>query len=183
MVRRTMAVCLAAIGGLSGGCSWQSAAMSGGQMGWNLSKKDSHLKVWIDGHEGKQNALKKAVTGYSNWKIEERTTCTPKLRFQIEDPDKFGRITRVILSIHQEFEADYSHQAEYTIVATGSDPMTQMKPGTDYDLAALPAGFEIRNLTGQTVGRVDLKPGLKYKLTLSVVADKSETAQVEFKTT
>jgi len=163
------------------GCSGMGTAMTAGRMGLNLKKKDSHLTVMLDGHTAAQNKLKKAASGYSEWKIKEQVSTSPTLRFEIEDPEKFGRITMVAVSIHQQFESDYSHQAEYTVVSNSNDPMSQMKPGIDYNLGN-PAGFRVIDLTGQTVNGVTLKPGMKYKMTLTVKADHSESAQVEFET-
>jgi hypothetical protein len=165
------------------GCSAGGAASTGGRMGLNLLRKDSHLKVWLDGEQGKQSTLKKAATGYSRFKIKEPVSTSPKLKFEIEDPDKFGRITMVSLQIHQEFEADYSHQAEFTVFAQNTnDPQAQMKPGTEYDLGAPGPDFKVLNLTNAEVAGVTLTPGLKYMLVLTVKADKSETAQVYFET-
>ena len=165
------------------GCSGTSAAITGGRMGLNLAKKDSHLKIWLDGQQAKQTAWKKAVTGYSRFKVKEPVSTAPKLKFEIEDPDKFGRITMVSVSIYQEFEADYSHQADFTIVARDTNnPQAQMKPGVVYDLGNPGPGFKVLNLTNQEVSGVSLEPGKKYKLLLTVRADHSETAQVFFKT-
>ncbi len=158
------------------------SAMSVGRMGLNLKKKDLHLKVMLDGQVAEQNKLKKAVAGHSGWKIKQQVSTSPVLRFEIEDPEDFGRITSVIINIYQQFEADYSHQAEYAVYATSQDPQAQMKPGVDYDLGNLPPGFEARALGGQTGSRVELRPGMKYKMNLTVVADRSETGQIEFET-
>lgn len=168
---------------LSGGvgCGGLGGAMTAGKMGMNLKRKDSHLTIHLDGHTAAQNKLKKAATGYSNWKVKEQVNTSPMLRFEIEEPEKFGRITMVAVSIHQQFESDYSHQAEYTVVSDSQDPMSQMKPGVDYNLGS-PGGFRVMNVSGQTVPGVTLKPGMKYKLTLTVKADHSESAQVEFVT-
>ena len=176
-------ICLAGTLLMLEGCSGSSAGSTGGRMGLNLLRKDSHLKVWLDGEPGKQNKLKKAAAGYSRFKIKEPATTAPKLKFEIEDPDKFGRITMVGVSIFQEFEADYSHQAEFTIVAADTNnPQAQMKPGIEYDLGNPGDAFKVLDLTGNEVDGVKLTPGLKYMLTLTVKADKSETAQIYFET-
>jgi hypothetical protein len=183
MTRRNSWLVASLVLSAAAGCSWQSGAMTGANLGLNLARKDSHLKISLDGHPARQNTLKKAATGYSEWKVEERIGCCPRLRFQIEEPERFGRITMVAVSVYQQFQADYSHQAEFTITAASSDPAAQLKPDTEYDLGRLPPGFVILDLTGKVVDKVELKPGLKYKLVLTVRADKSETGQVEFKTT
>lgn len=163
------------------GCSGMGSAMTAGRMGLNLKKKDSRLKISMDGQTAEQNKLKKAMSGYSDWKIKSQVSTSPTLRFEIEEPEKFGRITMVAVNIYQQFESDYSHQAEYTVVSDSNDPMSQMKPGVDYNLGS-PAGYRVINVSGQTVPGVTLKPGMKYKLSLTVKADHSETAQVEFTT-
>lgn len=163
------------------GCSWQSAGWEGVRIGKNVSRKDSHLKIWLDDQPAEQNTLKKAMSGYSRWRIKEQVGTSPKLKFEIEEPERFGRITMVSVSIHQQFEADYSHQAEFTIFSKSQEPADQMKPDTVYDFGKMPAGFKIINLTGKEVDKVDLKPGLKYQMSLTVKADRSETGLIEFK--
>jgi hypothetical protein len=178
-----MTTCLSGVLMLIAGCSGSGAASTGGRMGLNLMRKDSHLKVWLDGEEAKQTKWKKAATGYSRFKIKEPVSTAPKLKFEIEDPDKFGRITMVSVSLYQEFEADYSHQAEFTVIASDTNnPQAQMKPGVEYDLGKPGEGFKVLNLTSQEVEGVTLTPGLKYQLTLTVKADKSETAQIFLET-
>jgi len=181
MLRKSLVMLVAFAMAGSMGCSGMGAAMTAGRMGMNLKKKDSHLKITLDGQPAEQNKLKKAATGYSNWKIKNQVGTAPTLRFEIEEPEKFGRITMVALSIYQQFEADYSHQAEFTVVPNDQSPESQMKPGVDYNLGS-PAGMKVINLTGQTVGGVTLKPGMKYKMTLTVKADRSETGIIEFVT-
>lgn len=164
------------------GCSGSSAGMTAARIGINLSKNDSHLRLYVDEEKAEQNTAKKAATGYSEWKIKEPVSTEPKLKFEIIKAEKLGRITMVAVSIFQQYEADYSHQAEYTIVSKSQEPNAQMKPDTVYDLSKPGDGFKVIDLTGKTVEGVRLKPGLKYKLVLTVRADKSETAQIEMKT-
>jgi hypothetical protein len=172
---------LSAAGLMLAGLIGCGAAMTGGRMGMNLARKDSHLKIWLDGVQAEQNKLKKAATGYSAWKIKATTTA-PTLKFEIEDPAEFGRISMVAVSIYQKFQADYSHQAEYTIVARDTnDPQAQMRPGVEYNLASPGGGFKVLDLNGREVNGVNLTPGMEYMLTLTVRADHSETAQVYFK--
>jgi hypothetical protein len=185
MKRRLLALsaCLSGCLMLVTGCSGSGAASEGGGMTMNLLRKDSHLKIWLDGLEGKQDTLKKAATGYSRFNIKEPVAETPKLKFEIQDPDKFGRITMVVVSIYQKFEADYSHQAEFTIVAKdANNPQAQMKPGMEYDLGNPGPDFKVFDLTNKEVTGIKLLPGMKYQLQLSVKADKSETGQVFFET-
>lgn len=178
-----MTACLAGVLMVAAGCSGTGAAITGGRMGMNLLKKDSHLKIWLDGQQAKQTAWKKAAIGHSRFKIKEPVSTTPKLKYAIEDPDKFGRITMVTVSIYQKFEADYSHQAEFTIIASDTNnPQAQMKDGVEYDLGSPGSGFKVLNLTSQDVSGVTLVPGMKYMLNLTVKADKSETAQIFFET-
>lgn len=167
---------------LAAGCSGEGAGWEGARIAMNLSRDPSYLRIYLDGQKAEQNTLKKAAMGYSEWKIKEPTGTGPRLRFEITKPEKLGRITMVAISIYQQFQADYSHQAEYTIVAADASSEAQMRPDTDYDLSAPGSAFKLIDVEGKTVRGVTLKPGLKYKLTLTVKADKSETAQIEFKT-
>lgn len=164
------------------GCSGTGAAMTGGQMAWNLSKTDTYLRIWLDDHKAEQNTLKKAATGYSEWKIGDPVSTGPKLKFEITKPEKLGRITMVAINIFQQYEADYSHQAEYIVIAADTNsPEAQMKPGIVYDLSKPGDAFKVLDLNGKPVDGVKLKPGMKYKFVLTIKADKSETAQIEFK--
>ncbi|MFO0972628.1 MAG: hypothetical protein U1A27_04185 [Phycisphaerae bacterium] len=182
-MRRSSLFLVAVAPFVSIGCSDYGAGMTGARMAFNLSKHDTHLSLSVDGEPAEQNKLKKAVTGYSNWKVKSPVGVAPRLRFSIQDPGKLGRITMVLVSIYQEYEADYSHQAEFTVVARDTNnPDAQMKPDTEYDLGNPGGNFRVTNLTSQEVSGVTLRPGMKYKLLLTVRADHSETAQVEFKT-
>ncbi len=164
------------------GCSATSGAWEGAKVAMNLSKDSSYVDVSLDGQKAEQNTAKKAYTGHSDWKVKEPVGTAPRLRYDVTKPEKLGRITSVTISIYQEFHSDYSNQPEFTIVARNPDAASQMQPNTDYDLANPGAGFKIMDVDGKDVSGVELKPGMKYKLILTVRADKSETAQVEFKT-
>ncbi|MFO0837164.1 MAG: hypothetical protein U1D55_01450 [Phycisphaerae bacterium] len=164
------------------GCSVTGAAMTAGRMGMNANRTDSHLTIKLDGKPATQDMFKKTVTGHANYTVNGETSSAPTLNFEISDPASFGRITKVMVSIHQKFEADYSHQAEFTVVAANTnDPQAQMKPGVNYELSNPGPAFKVYNLTNQQVSGVQLTPGKEYMLSLTVVADRSETAQVYFK--
>ncbi len=185
MIKRMIAMttCLSGVLILIAGCSASSAGSTGFSIGKNLARKDSHLKIWLDGEVAKQTTWKKAATGYSRFKIKEPVSTSPKLKFEIEDPDKFGRITMVQFQIHQEFEADYSDHAEFVCVASDTNnPQAQMRPGVEYDLGKPGEQFKLFNFKSEEVEGVALTPGLKYMLVLTVKADKSETANIYFKT-
>ena len=164
------------------GCSWESGASSGANIGMNLSRHETYLRVWLDYQPGKQNMAKKAAMGYSEWKIKEQVSTSPKLKFQITKPDKVGRVTMVSVSFYQEFKADYSHQPDFTFFTKDNSSEAQMKPDVEYDMGKPVAPFTVIDLEGKTTDGVKLDPGKKYKLVLTVKADKSETASVEFKT-
>lgn len=178
------AVAMVLLGALvcAAGCSAGSAISSAGNVAMNLARSEPYLAVWLDGQKAAQNTLKKAAVGYSEWKVDEPVSTSPKLRFEVTKPEKLGRITMVTASVYQQFRADYSHQAEYTVFCKDNDSEAQMKPGVDYDLGQPGGKLSTINLEGKTVEGVRLEPGKKYKLVLTVKADKSETAQVEFKT-
>ena len=50
-------------------------------------KSDTHLRIWLDGQKAEQNLAKKAAMGYSEWKVGEPVSTTPKLKFEIKDPE------------------------------------------------------------------------------------------------
>jgi hypothetical protein len=181
-MRNVISVSLLGLIGAAAGCSATSGAWEGAKVAMNLSKDSSYVEVALDGQKAEQNTAKKAYTGHSDWKVKDPVATAPRLRYEITKPEKLGRITSVTVSIFQEFRSDYSNQPEFTIVARNPDPASQMQPNTDYDLANPGAGFRVMDLDGKEVSGVELKPGMKYKLVLTVRADKSETAQVEFKT-
>lgn len=158
------------------------AASQGARIGMNLSHKDSHVKVMLDGYPAKQNMVKKGATGYAKFKIAEQVSPSPTLRFEIEDPEKFGRIMTVSLQIHQAFESDYSHQAEFVVwPAKGKeDREAQLKPGRDYNLGNLGADFKVFDVYGKECSGVKLEPGKKYLMVFTVNADKSESTQIYF---
>lgn len=185
-MRRTMTtIALVSVVAMLGtGCSATSAAFTGLRVGKNLSRNDCYLRVKLDGQEAKQNKLKKAASGYAEWKIKEPVSTSPKLEYTITDPEKMGRITMVTVSIYQAFRGDYSHQADYTIIATDTNnPDAQMKENVEYDLSNPGDGFKILDVTSKTIKSVDMKPGMKYKALLTVKADKSQTAIIYFETT
>ncbi|MCC6360950.1 MAG: hypothetical protein IT450_19595 [Phycisphaerales bacterium] len=170
---------IAAFVGLSG-CGRAGMGIS---MFKNSQRVDSHLRVFLDGQEATQDQLEKTVKGHARFTVSEKVSTKPKLKFLINEPDKFGRITKVMVSIYQKFEADYSHQAEFTVFAKdANDPMSQMKPDTEYDLGLPGEGFKVIDLTGKEIPGIELKPGFQYMLNLTVVADNSETAQLFFET-
>ena len=178
MMRR---IALAALGGLlwsATGCGGAGTAFS---MFQNSQRVDSHLNVWLDGQLATQDQFKKTVSGSARFTLNNPVSTSPTLKFEIVDPDKFGRITQVIVNIHQKFEADYSHQAEFTVFSGSNDPESQMKPKMDYNLGS-PAGQKVHDLYSKEVSGVTLKPGVEYMLSLTVRADKSESVQIYFKT-
>jgi hypothetical protein len=177
------AVVVCAGAALLAGCSGTGAAWQGLSVGKNLARKDTHLKILLDGHAAKQSTLKKAALGYSRFDIKEPVSTAPTLQFEIQDPDRFGRITMVSLQIHQKFEADYSDHAEFVVHAQDvNNPQAQMRPGIEYNLGRPGPQFAVLDFKSNKVDGVKLIPGMKYMLVLTVKADKSETAQIYFTT-
>jgi hypothetical protein len=164
------------------GCSASGAAHTGFNVFQNTKANQLGVRIFLDGHEAARNELKQAATGYSRWRVSERVSTRPKLRFEFKTPDALGRIRMISLSIFQKFEADYSDQAEFTIVARDNDPQAQMRPDVEYDLGEPGPNFRVLNFSNKEVSGVSLKPGLQYMLVFTVSADKSETAQVYFET-
>ncbi len=182
MVRRLIAsVSLLAGLALIGGCSTGDASTGAG-IGMNLLRKDTNLRIFLDGKEAKQNKLKKGLQGYSPFTIKEDVTGSPKFKYEIISPKKFGYIQSVMMAVHQKFEADFSDLADYKIFSAKDGDEAQMKPGVEYDLGNLGPDFKILNKKNQQVPKVEFVPGKEYLLVFTVSADKSETVQVYFKT-
>lgn len=169
---------------LSMGCSPTSAGMTGGRMAWNVSRSGSRITLTLDGQEGKQNPLKKAWAGPkgTRYVISEPISVSPTFRYALDDPEKFGRINTVQFQIHQEFEGDFSHLAEFVVSPRDNQPESQLKPDTDYKLDALHEQFLILNHRGDPIEKIVLDHGKQYRIVLTVAADRSETLLVEFKT-
>jgi hypothetical protein len=149
----------------------------------NLTGGKSLLKVSLDGQEAKQNTLKKAATGYSNWDIKNPVDSDhPKLSYKITNPDKMGRITYTCLNITQEFQGNYSGQSEFTVYPKDNKPESQIVENVTYDLGNPPAFLKVTDVRGNPAKGVKLIPGKKYQLTLTLKADRSETANIYFKT-
>jgi hypothetical protein len=161
---------------LLAGCS----ASQGFSFARNAARKDSYLKVKLDGQAAKQNLAKKTVAGYSEFKIPEPVSTTPTLVFEIEDTERFGRVTSVIINIFKEHANGYSNQAEYIIASKETGRDNQLQAGTEYDLGNLPGQFRVLDFDQKDVEGVSLQPGTKYMMNLVVAADKSETAQIYF---
>lgn len=177
----TMFIVASAAATLSAGCSGSGAAMS---VGKNLMRKGSDLKIWLDGQEAKQNTLKKAAKGYARYEVKEPVSVSPKLKYELENPDKHGFIKHVLLQVHQKFEADFSDIADFIVCSKDmQDHTANLKPDTEYDLANLGPEFKIIDgRTDKDVDKIVFKPGVKYMLSFTVVADKSESTQIFFET-
>lgn len=178
-MKRTLMVALLSAGvvGLTG-CGMLG---TGVRVAKNMSKSEN-VAVFVDGKEAKRDQFKQAASGYSRYNVKGQVSTSPSVRFEIGSPDKMGRVTSVIINIYQKFESDYSHQADYTIVAGSNSAEAQMRPNETYDLGNLPPGFRILDISGAQVSSVSLKPGMEYLMNLTIRADKSETAQVYFET-
>lgn len=142
------------------------------------------LTIMLDGKEGSRDIVQERILKKpALLTISDPIECKPKLKFTFSDPKHFGRITMVQAQIHQKVEADYSHLAEYVIISKDvNNSEAQMKPDTEYDLGAPPDFLRIMDVNKKDVPGVELKPGVEYMISVSVVADHSETANVYFKT-
>ena len=179
---RRHVVVLGMIGGVmlvsAAGCNPFSAAMQGGKMGGRLLKGGPHVRVILDGHEAKESKLKKAVVGHSKWKISQDVGTSPTLRFRVEDPEEFGRITMTALSFFEKS----GDRAIFTVIPIDNQPEHLLKPNTGYNMMNLPGHLLVTDSRGNKVERVKLLPDTKYRLQLTIKADKSEAAEVYFKT-
>lgn len=180
MNKRVIGVMGLAMGfaGAGFGCSASSAF----NVGKNLMHKDSHMTVYIDGMPAEQNKLKKGAMGYAKFKVKGTVSTSPTFRFELEDPTRFGRITGTNIQIHQAFEANYSHQAEFVIYPASNDSNQLMKPGETYNLGSLPGNMKCMNFEKQPCSGVKLKPGMDYMLVFTLAGDRSESMQVIFST-
>ncbi len=167
---------------LVAGCSAGGGASTGFNIGKNLLRKDSNLRIFLDGEQAKQSTLKKGLKGYAPFVIKKEASTSPVFRYEIIDPKKFGFIKSVSMQVHQKFEADFSDIPDYVIVSRQQDDQLQMKPGIDYDLGNLGGGFKILDKKDHEVDKVQFVPGVEYLLVFTVQADKSETVQVYFRT-
>jgi len=184
MLRRIMmSVALLAGLGLASGCSGSGAGMQAFRIGKNMHRKDTNLRVYLDGQEAKQSKLKKGLAGYAAFKVKEEVGTSPVFKYEIIDSEKFGYIKDVVLLVHQKFEADFSDIADYKIFPRDmQDDDSNMKPGVDYDLGNLGQPFKILDKKDNEVTKVAFVPGQEYLLVLTISADKSETIQIYFKT-
>lgn len=180
MKRKTFGIWVVSVATLATvtGCSMWDAV----RVGKNLSKKDSHLVVYVDGMPAEQNKLKKGAMGYAKFKVKGTCSTAPTFKFEFDDATRFGRITSTNMQIHQAFEADYSHQPEFTIYPAGNDSNNLLKPGVVYNLGSMPPGMKCMNFEKQEVGGVNLKPGMDYMMVFTVAGDRSESMQVIFST-
>lgn len=181
--RLVSAVALLASLCLLAGCSGSSAGHTGFHIGKNLLRKDTNLRVFLDGEKAKQNKFKKGLSGYSPFTIKEDVTGSPKFRYEIIEPKKFGFIKHVTMQVHQKFEADFSDIPDYVIHPRDTkDRDANMKPGVDYDLGNLGDQFQILDKQDNEVEKVEFIPGMEYLLVFTIAADKSETIQIYFET-
>ncbi len=168
---------------LVAGCSATSAGTTGFHIGKNLFRKDTNLRIYLDGKEAKQSKLKKGLMGYSPFTIKEEVPGSPTFRYEIIEPKKFGFIKHVTMQVHQKFEADFSDIPDYVIHPRDMhDREGNMKPDTDYDLGNLGPQFKILDKQDNEVEQVKFVPGVEYLLVMTISADKSESCQVYFKT-
>ena len=117
---------------LIAGCSASGAGHTGFSIGKNLMRKDTNLRVFLDGKQAQQNKLKKGLSGYSPFAIKEEVTGSPVFRYEIIEPKKFGFIKHVTMQVHQKFEADFSDIPDYVIHPRDmSDREGNMKPEVD----------------------------------------------------
>ena len=165
------------------GCSASSAGWTAFSVGKNLSKKDTNLRVFLDGQEAKQNKLRKGLMGYSPFEIKTQVSGSPKFKYELIDAGEHGFIKHVMMQVHQKYEADFSDLADYVIHPRDmNNPDNNMKPGVTYDLGALGPQFRIMDKKDQEVSAVQFQSGKEYLLVFTISADKSESVQIYFET-
>lgn len=181
-MRQRLIICIASLTGLAFlmGCSASGAGHTSFSIGKNLFRKDSNLRIYLDGHEATQSKLKKGLTGYAAFKIDEPVSTSPTFRYEFIDVKKPGFIKSVSMQVHPKYEADFSDIPDYVIVP--EDREHNMKPQVDYDLGNLGPGYKILDRHDNEVDQVEFKPGVEYLLVFTVQADQSESVQIFFKT-
>ena len=183
MIQRVVAAAALLAGwALVAGCGAEGGGSEGFNITKNLMRKDTNLRVYLDGELAKQNKLAKGLKGYSKFEIKKECSTSPVFKYEIIEPKKFGFIKMVSMQVHQKFEADFSDIPDYVIVSRSQDSEKQMKPGVDYDLGNLGKDFKIMDKKDKEVEKVQFVPGVKYLLVFTISADKSETIQIFFKT-
>jgi hypothetical protein len=100
------------------GCSASGAGSTGFDVFKNLSRKDTNLRIFLDGQEATQSKLKKGLKGYAAFKVNEPVGTSPVFKYEIIDPKKFGDIMSVHIQVHQKIRADFSDIADYVIHTT-----------------------------------------------------------------
>jgi len=167
---------------MSTGCSRWGAAWEGARIGKNLAKRDSYLRIYLNGQEAKQSKLKKGYFGYAAYKCTKPVSKDVTFRFEFIDEAKFGRVTGSSMRIHKEFAAGKSDLAEFTITQRTSGSEGALRPGTDYLLSAIGSQCRVVDFNNNEVGGVTLEPGLEYLLVFTITGDRSESVQVLFET-
>jgi hypothetical protein len=173
LVKRTALLC-----GLSliAGCSYFSGHVNVGSDRGKSSasqERQSYVRVWLDDNQ--------ATPGRVRCEIAQPISLGPKLRYEITEPEKLGRVTNVTINIFHEFNGGWSNNVDFIVIASDTNnPDAQMKPGVDYHLGSPGGDIRIMDGNGNTLDRVALESGTKYLMNFVVRADRSETVGVEF---
>ncbi len=182
MSRKVLLIATIGTACVSAGLACQSTRAVGQRVGRFFERED-YIRIQLDGRAAQQHAVKKFVPGWSQWRVNEPISRGPTLFYQITKPERLGRITYVRAAIHRAFDGAYSSQPDFVIVTRQPrDAGSHLQPNTRYDLGTPTEGVRISDVTGLEVSQVDLEPGTKYQLVLTLKADKSQTAIVYFTT-
>ncbi len=105
----------------------------------------------------------------------------PKVKYEITEADKMGRLNSVIINIFREFDGGWASKADFIVTAkNASDPEGQMKTGKVYSLGAKSDALNFMDGNGNVLDEIKLEPGMKYLMNFVVSADRSESVGVVF---
>lgn len=164
------------------GCSNTSMMFSGGKMAAKMLKKDSALRVFVDGQQAKQNKLKKMIGGHPAFKVGKPVPISPAFSYEVGDAEAWGVIQFTYVSIFEKINDDVVSRPLYVITPIDESAQTVMRPATVYELGRLEKTLKIVDASGKVVHGIVLKSRTKYQMVVTVTGKKSETQAVEFVT-
>jgi hypothetical protein len=164
------------------GCSNSSMMFSGGKMAAKMLKKDSALRVFVDGQQAKQNKLKKMIGGHPAFKVSKPVNVSPAFSYEVGDAEAWGVIHFTYVSIFEKVKDDVVSRPAFVITPVDESSRTVMRPATMYELAKLDPSLKVVDGSGKVLSGVTLKPKTKYQMVVTVTGKKSETQAVEFVT-
>ncbi len=148
---------------------------SSGSSGSSSGGRESYVRVWIDNNPATMSE------GDARCKINSAISHGPKIKYEITEPEKIGKITNVTINMFHEFDGGWSQNVDFIVIASDTNnPDAQMKPGREYHLGSPGDDLKIMDGNGNTLERITLTQGTKYLMNFVVRGDRSETVSIEF---